>query len=107
MPTKEMLFDPETNIHYGVAYLSILFNRYLPDVKNKQSQEYCVIAAYNAGAGSVLRTFHNDKAQAFARINALSPTRVYDTLHSKHPSSEARRYLLKVTTYKKNYEHLK
>lgn len=107
MPTKEMLFDPETNIHYGVAYLSILFNRYLPDIKDKQSQEYCVITAYNAGAGSVLRTFHNDKAQAFMRINALSSAKVYDTLRTKLPSDEGRRYLLKVSTFKKNYEHIK
>ncbi len=107
MPTKKMLFNPETNIEYGVAYLSILFNRYLPNVKDKQSQEYCVITAYNAGAGSVLRTFHNDKNQAFNRINALSSAKVYDTLRSKLPSDEGRRYLLKVSTFKKNYEHIK
>ncbi|MCH5314093.1 MAG: DUF3393 domain-containing protein [Helicobacter sp.] len=107
MPTKQMLFDPETNIHYGVAYLSILLNRYLGDVKNKQSQEYCVITAYNAGAGAVLRTFHNDKNQALSRINALSASKVYDTLRSKLPSDEGRRYLLKVSTFKKNYEHIK
>ncbi len=106
-PTKQMLFNPETNIEYGVAYLSILFNRYLPNVKDKQSQEYCVITAYNAGAGSVLRTFHNDKNQAFNRINALSSAKVYDTLRSKLPSDEGRRYLLKVSTFKKNYEHIK
>ena len=80
MPTKEMLFNPETNIEYGVAYLSILFNRYLPNIKDKQSQEYCVITAYNAGAGSVLRTFANDKNQAFSRINAMSAKKVYDTI---------------------------
>ncbi|WP_276897545.1 murein transglycosylase domain-containing protein [Helicobacter japonicus] len=107
MPTKQMLFNPETNIEYGVAYLSILFNRYLPNIKDKQSQEYCVITAYNAGAGSVLRTFHNDKNQAFNRINALSSAKVYDTLRSKLPSDEGKRYLLKVTTFKKNYEHIK
>nr|WP_317404186.1 murein transglycosylase domain-containing protein [uncultured Helicobacter sp.] len=107
MPTKEMLFNPETNIEYGVAYLSILFNRYLPNIKDKQSQEYCVITAYNAGAGSVLRTFANDKNQAFSRINAMSAKKVYDTIQSKLPSSEGRRYLMKVTTHKKNYEHIK
>ncbi|TLD96632.1 DUF3393 domain-containing protein [Helicobacter jaachi] len=106
-PTKEMLFNPETNIEYGVAYLSILFNRYLPDVKDKLSQEYCVITAYNAGAGSVLRTFASDKTQAFQRINALSSSKVYDTLRTKLPSDEGRRYLLKVSTFKKNYEHIK
>lgn len=106
-PTKEMLFNPETNIEYGVAYLSILFNRYLPGVKDRQSQEYCVITAYNAGAGSVLRTFSSDKNQAIARINNMSASQVYDTLRNKLPSDEGRRYLLKVTTHKKNYEHIK
>ncbi|BDB64566.1 membrane-bound lytic murein transglycosylase C [Helicobacter cinaedi] len=106
MPTKEMLFNPETNIEYGVAYLSILFNRYLASIKDKQSQEYCVITAYNAGAGSVLRTFANDKNEAFNRINAMSAQKVYDTIQSKLPSSEGRRYLMKVTTHKKNYEHI-
>ena len=106
MPTKEMLFNPETNIEYGVAYLSILFNRYLPQIKDKQSQEYCVITAYNAGAGSVLRTFANDKNEAFNRINAMSAKKVYDTIQSKLPSSEGRHYLMKVTTHKKNYEHI-
>lgn len=107
MPTKEMLFNPEINIEYGVAYLSILFNRYLPNIKDKQSQEYCVITAYNAGAGSVLRTFANNKNQAFSHINAMSAKKVYDTIQSKLPSSEGRRYLMKVTTHKKNYEHIK
>lgn len=106
-PTKEMLFNPETNIEYGTAYLSILFTRYLGGVRNTQSQEYCVITAYNAGAGSVLRTFHADKNTAISRINTLSPSKIYDTLRTKLDSQEGRRYLLKVTTNKQNYTHIK
>lgn len=106
-PSKEMLFNPETNIEYGAAYLSILFNRYLPDIKDRQSQEYCVITAYNVGAGSVLRTFDNDKLKAFSKINSLSSAKVYDALRNKLPSEQGRRYLLKVSTFKKNYEHIK
>lgn len=107
MPTKEMLFNPETNIQYGVAYLSILFNRYLPNIKDKQSQEYCVITSYNAGAGTVFKAFHNDRKEAVNRINSLSSSKVYDILHTRLASEEGRRYLMKVTTHKKNYEHIK
>lgn len=107
MPTKQMLFNPETNIEYGTAYLSILYNRYLNEVRDKQAQEYCVIAAYNAGAGLVLRTFHKDKIEAQKRINNLSAKKVYDMLTTKLDSAEGRRYLQKVSSFKKDYEHIK
>ena len=42
---KGMLFDPETNIRYGVYYLSTLYRKY----KNWNT----AVAAYNAGPGNV------------------------------------------------------
>lgn len=107
MPTKEMLFNPETNIQYGTAYLSILFNRYLPNIQDKDSQEYCVITSYNAGAGTVFKAFHRDRKEAVNRINSLSSSKVYEILRTQLASEEGRRYLLKVTTFKKNYVHIK
>ena len=91
------------NIQYGSAYLHILFNRYLQGIKDPKSQEYCVIAAYNTGSGNVLRAFHNDRKQAINVINSLSPEQVYKRLTTRLSQDEARRYVQKVTTFKRQY----
>ncbi len=103
LPTREELFDPETNILYGTAYLHILDRQYLEQVAHPVSREYCTIAAYNAGAGNVLRTFDADRARAVRRINEESPSEVYDTLRTRLPRAEARRYLAKVVSAKKAF----
>ena len=103
VPTKTMLFTPEVNIQYGSAYLHILFNRYLQGIKDPKSHEYCVIAAYNTGSGNVLRAFHSDRKQAINVINSLSPEQVYKRLTTRLSQDEARRYVQKVTTFKRQY----
>ena len=103
VPTKTMLFTPEVNIQYGSAYLHILFNRYLQGIKDPKSHEYCVIAAYNTGSGNVLRAFHSDRKQAISVINSLSPEQVYKRLTTRLSQDEARRYVQKVTTFKRQY----
>ncbi|MGK2889691.1 MAG: membrane-bound lytic murein transglycosylase MltC [Candidatus Malihini olakiniferum] len=102
-PSRSYLFDPENNIDTGVAYLAILKNTYLGGIENPTSRRYAVITAYNGGAGSVLRVFSSDKDTAVSLINQMSPGEVYDTLTTKHPSSESRRYLYKVNSAQKNY----
>lgn len=101
-PTRSYLFDPENNIRMGCAYLYILNQRYLKDVKNPTTREYCVIAAYNGGAGNVLRSFHTDRTQAFAMINRSSPEAVYKQLRTKMPK-ESQNYLEKVTKAKGSF----
>lgn len=103
IPNKDMLFTAETNIQYGSAYLHILYNRYLKDIKDPKSQEYCVIAAYNTGSGNVLRAFHKDRKQAIVRINSMSSQQVYKHLVGNLAEYEARRYVQKVTNFKKQY----
>lgn len=103
VPTKTMLFTPETNIQYGSAYLHILFNRYLQGIKDPKSQEYCVIAAYNTGSGNVLRAFSSDRKQAISVINSLSSEQVYKRLTTRLSQDEARRYVQKVTNFKRQY----
>ncbi|MFC1813627.1 membrane-bound lytic murein transglycosylase MltC [Thermodesulfobacteriota bacterium] len=103
LPSKTFLFIPENNIQYGTAYLHLLHYKYLNEIKNPVSREYCIIAAYNAGAGNVLRTFDPDRNRAPQRINSLSPLEVYNTLRSKLPKDEARRYLVKVMDAKKAF----
>ncbi|WP_273802199.1 membrane-bound lytic murein transglycosylase MltC [Proteus vulgaris] len=102
-PSRSYLFDPANNIDAGAAYISILQNSYLGDIKDPISRRYAVIQAYNGGAGSVLRIFHSDKKQAAAMINNLEPTQVYTTLRNKHPADQSRRYLEKVSTAQRNY----
>ncbi|QHM72364.1 membrane-bound lytic murein transglycosylase MltC [Mixta intestinalis] len=102
-PSRSYLFDPENNIDTGTAYLSILQDNYLAGIANPVSRRYAVITAYNGGAGSVLRVFSSDKERAFAQINALSPNEVYQTLTTRHPSAESRRYLYKVNNAQRSY----
>ncbi|WP_045049183.1 membrane-bound lytic murein transglycosylase MltC [Rouxiella chamberiensis] len=102
-PSRSYLFDPANNINTGTAYLAILQNSYLAGIANPTSRRYAVITAYNGGAGSVLRVFSSDKTRAFDLINNMSPGDVYDTLVSRHPSGESRRYLYKVNNTQRSY----
>ncbi len=102
-PSRSFLFDPENNIDTGTAYLALLQSNYLVGIVNPTSRRYAVITAYNGGAGSVLRVFSSDKNQAFEVINELQPADVYETLATKHPSAESRRYLYKVNSLQKYY----
>ncbi len=102
-PSRSYLFDPENNIDTGTAYLAILQNNYLGGIQNPTSRRYAVITAYNGGAGSVLRVFNSDKAKAVTIINSMQPGDIYQTLTTKHPAGESRRYLVKVNNAQKNY----
>jgi membrane-bound lytic murein transglycosylase C len=103
LPSKQFLFTPKNNIEYGTAYLHLLNFKYLDGIKDPVSREYCVIAAYNGGAGNVLRTFDNDRDRAPQKINNLAPLEVFNTLREKLPSKETRRYLVKVMDAKKSF----
>ena len=100
-PSTKELFRPPFNITYGTAYLHLLDTRFLATVTNPVSREYCIIAGYNGGAGSVLRTFDRDRTRAADKINGLPPDTVYATLRNKAPHAETRRYLGKVLEAKK------
>mgnify|MGYP001420605128 CR=1 FL=1 len=103
-PSPEYLFNPENNIDAGTAYFYILKNRYLKDVEHPLTLEYTMISAYNGGTGGVLNTFNrNDRKRAMRDINSLQPNQVFWALTNKHPKAEARRYLEKVTNYKKDF----
>lgn len=102
-PSADELLDPETNILYGSAYLHLLQTRLVAPVGDPISREYCAVAAYNGGPGSVLRTFAPDKAQALERINGMPPDAIYDTLTTRHPADETRRYLWKVVMARREF----
>jgi membrane-bound lytic murein transglycosylase C len=75
----------------------------LGGIQNPTSRRYAVITAYNGGAGSVLRVFSSDRTRAVDIINGMQPGDVYQTLTTKHPAGESRRYLVKVNNAQKSY----
>ncbi len=81
-----MLYDPETNIRYGVCYLARLYDRY-----NDWS---LALAAYNAGPGNVDKWLE-DSSYADGKGGL-----------KKIPFRETRRHVKKVTDAWKKYEKL-
>jgi len=102
-PTKEYLFEAENNIELGTAYINMIDQRFLGKITDPVSREYCTIAAYNGGAGSVLTLFSSDRARAVEIINGLPPSKVYQKIRDEHPRDETRRYLLKVLNARKQF----
>lgn len=96
IPGRDYLLDAANNIELGTAYLGIIDQRYLGAIEDPTSREYCTIAAYNGGAGTVLRVFSSDRQRALAIINSLRPPAVYEQLRTRLPRQETRRYLVKV-----------
>lgn len=101
-PSSSYLFNVDNNIRMGTAYLHILKTRYLSQVRHPLSKEYCVVAAYNGGAGNVLKCFSKNRSTAFKAINQLPPNDVYARLRRFMPI-ESQRYLVKVQNAKKRY----
>jgi membrane-bound lytic murein transglycosylase C len=102
-PTSEYLLDPDHSIELGSAYLGILSNDEFHAVNNQDSRDYCVIAAYNTGAGHVTGLFPGNKKQALTAINGLDSSALYDRLRTNLPYEETRVYVVKVTGYRKQF----
>lgn len=103
-PSKQQLFDPETNIDIGTAYLSLVRDRYLRDITEPTNRHFSMISAYNAGSGSVLEVFSKDRVKAAQIISKKSNRQVYQILVTEHPKEEARRYLQKVLSYQRDFD---
>jgi len=102
-PSKESLFDPDFNIDIGGAYLHLVDERYLKEIRDSISRSFATIAAYNGGVSTALRTFDQDPKRAVAQINRLSSDAVYERLRRHHPFAETRRYLEKVRSAEARY----
>ena len=102
-PSRQYLFNAKNNIEVGSGYLSILRDVYLRGISNSLSQEYCMIAAYNGGAGQLLRSFDRNRKKAIAKINRMTPAEVFRFIVNHHPKHESRNYLKKVIRFKKKY----
>jgi membrane-bound lytic murein transglycosylase C len=90
----------------GCAYIHILYYRYLKSIENPESRTYCVIAAYNTGAGNVSRAFTGDRkiSKAAPLINDMAPDQVYSHLVKNLPFDETKRYMEKVTPRYQSYQ---
>lgn len=100
------LYDGTNNITMGAAYLYLLNDRYLSSIENPESRLYCVIAAYNTGAGNVARAFTGSISikKAVEKINAISPQEVYEVLFRDLPNQETRAYLKRVSELMVKYQ---
>lgn len=101
------LYRPDINIETGTAYLNILSSRYLNKITDPKSRLYCMISAYNTGAGNVARVFNADKStninKAFHIINQMSSKQVYQQLMNNLPYDETKHYLKNVYSRMKLY----
>lgn len=94
--TLDELSNPEINIRYGTAYLHLLLNRHLGDIRDARSREYCAVASYNMGPNRFLRLFGEDREGAIAALNAMSPEQLLQTLLTTLPVGETRMFVAKV-----------
>lgn len=96
------LYQPVINVETGTAYLDILNSKYLRKIGNDESRLYCVIAAYNTGAGNVARAFNKDRSTSIGKaskvINEMTPQEVYNQLVANLPYDETKNYLKKVNS---------
>ena len=109
-PSVDTLFNAEQNIRFGGNYLALLRDRYLTQIENPQTRLYCMIAAYNTGAGNVATVFHprGEKSvqEAVNVINQMTPEAVYRKLEQELPYQETRAYMGKVRTAMERYQKI-
>ncbi len=108
IPSDVYLYDSEQNIELGTAYVRILENHFFSGVSDRDARRYCVIAAYNTGAGNVAKAFISKGSlrSAVSRINMLTTQQVYQQLLKKLPYLETREYLEKVEKRRLLYSKL-
>lgn len=104
-PTANYLYEPENNIEMGVHYLYLLKKRYYTKVEDIDSQNLCVIASYNTGAGNVARALRGDTniAKAIPQINAMPYDELFKYFERKL-LPETQNYIRKVTERMKEYD---
>ena len=104
--SSSYLYNSEQNIEVGASYLNILYYQYLRKIENPESRLYCVIAAYNTGAGNVAKAFTGKRnlRTVIPLINQRQPAEVYEKLRLNLPYEETQKYLVKVNDRIKKYE---
>ena len=62
-PSRSYLFDPQSNIDTGTAYLAMLNNVYLGGIDNPTSRRYAVITAYNGARAACYASSRTTKCR--------------------------------------------
>ena len=101
------LYNAKNNIELGTKYIQVIKERYLRGVKNEESLFYCTATSYNAGIGTLIKSFtgsYSKRKEAIKIINSMTPDEVYEHLRtSKRLNKEAKNYVKKLRNYSKNY----
>jgi len=101
------LYNSKNNIELGAKYIQIIRKNYLKGITSPTKKLYCAATAYNAGIGSLFRSFTGSKSkrkEAIAMINSMTSDEVYKHLRtSKLLTLEARNYVKLIRTRAKNY----
>lgn len=101
------LYDPQNNIQLGSQYVQIIKERYLRGIEDEESLFYCTATAYNAGIGTLIKSFtgsYSKREEAIKKINSMTPQEVYQHLHtSPKLNKEARDYVRKIKENSANY----
>lgn len=105
---ESYLYEPKNNVELGAAYLHLLYFRHFKHIKDHDARQWATIAAYNAGAINVFKSFAGEytranypslwswKSNALKQINSMKPEQVYNFLRQYLPAEETRDYLQKV-----------
>ena len=99
-PTIQQLFEADTNIGYGAAYLNLLMTKGFGAIESPESRLYCALAAYRVGVAKVNQIFIGkgikSSKRAVAKVNQLSTQQVLDSLINELPYDENRLFLKNV-----------
>jgi len=105
---ENYLYKPDKNIELGVAYLHVIYYKYLHKLKNPKTKLWIMIAAYNTGVINVLKSIIGPysrkkygniyvwKNKAIDTLNNMTPDQVYQYLEKNLPAEETRKYIIKV-----------
>ena len=88
-PTDLELFDSETNIRHGTAYLRLLMDHYFDDIADEDVRRAVTLAAYNWGPGNL--------RQLLAREGTPDSMYALEILLYQHAPAETRRFVRGVT----------
>lgn len=82
--TPDLLqFNEVSNIELGVAYIYLLWSKYLRHIDDEEKRKLILVYSYNGGIGRVLRIFNANSYEAQLNINNLSINSIKSILNNR------------------------